>query len=462
MSERRLPCPRCQGPVLEGARKCPACKSWLVTSPLEPAKRSRLPQIALGLFAAVGIGMGALVAGRPDRVGEAPPLTNLPSSPTATASAPSPAGIGPEPDPTPEPADDRTRPWRARDIPIGGAHPLDLVWNPNGKSVYVSTDDAMLREYRIDTGELIHRASMPAQGDSIRLLFGRYVAILRKKDASRIPIMDVTAWDRDPILLHIGPSPGDVVELPDGKSIVASTNDGKRVIRFELPSGTRMGDITLPHATGQLFLVSAEGRPHVAAMGGLTYGGRPAGAWIDLFDPSEVPFGATRRSIAVGREPRRGAVTRDGEAIFFPDRVANTATLLRIAAISESKTADVGQQPIAAFLLEGDRFGVTLNSGARSASVIDLGAMKLRRTLMLNGEPRAGKTSSDGSTLFVALGGAHWPPEGSGAMVIAGDPPGVVASLATGKGATSVAVSRDGTRAAIANYYSKSITIIER
>jgi DNA-binding beta-propeller fold protein YncE len=223
----------------------------------------------------------------------------------------------------------------------------------------------------------------------------------------------------------------------------------------------RIGDIALPHATGQLFVVRAEARTYVAAMGALTYGSRAAGAWIDLFDPTEAPFGATRRSISVGREPRNGAVTQHGDAILFPDRASNTVTLLGIAGTTELKVTGVGQRPEAAFLLGEDRYGITINSGTRTATVVELESMKVTRTLMLDGEPRCGVTSRDGRTLFVALGGTEWPPKGSGAMVIAGDPPRIVASLPTGKGASAVAVSKDGKRAAIANYYDRSITIIE-
>jgi DNA-binding beta-propeller fold protein YncE len=244
--------------------------------------------------------------------------------------------------------------------------------------------------------------------------------------------------------------------------VVAATTTTNRVARFELPSGARVANITLPHATGQLFLVQAEGRPYVGAMGMLTRGGRAAGAWIDLFDPNETPFGSTRRSISVGREPGPGCVTADGGAVFFPDRVSNTATLLRIAGTTEVKETAVGQGPEAGFLMAGDRYGVTLNRAARTASVIDLGTMKVASTLMLNGVPRAGETSRDGSMLFVALGGSEWPPKGSGVVVIAGDPPKVTTSLPTGKGAIAVAVSKDGSKAAVASYYDKSITLLEQ
>jgi DNA-binding beta-propeller fold protein YncE len=465
MSDRRVPCPACKTPILEGAKKCFACKKWIVDPP--PAA-PKLPRAGLIMVSAVATVMAVIVTSRESPVGEAPPLTPLGpagSSSAAAAGHPAPAAIGPETPieaEKPRPPADPTARWKARELKIGEVHPLDLEFSPKGDDLYVSADDATLREYRVKSGDMIHKASVPAQGDHIRLLFDRYIAVLRHEDAGRIPIMDTTAWDHDPLLLDVGRSPGDIIALPDGKSVIAATTEGKHVIRYELPSGARVADIVLPHATGQLFLVHAEGRPYVAAMGALSHGGQPAGAWIDLFDPDENPFGATRRSISVGREPQVGSVSANGGALFFPDRQSNSATLLRVAATTVTKTTAVGQGPVAAFLLDGDRWGITLNGAARTATVVDLATMKVHSTLMLSGEPSTGVASSDGRTLFVALGGRDWPPKGSGVAVIGGDPPRVLGSLATGQGACAVAVARDGSRAAVANWWDKSLTVLEQ
>jgi hypothetical protein len=459
MSQKRVPCPACKAPIVEGARKCRACKTWLA-----PEAQPRVPRAILGGIAIAGTLFAAVVGGRESPVGEAPPLTALAPESASAQGAPPPAAIGPEiePEPEPPPPVDPSKRWRTREINIGDVHPLDVVFHPKGTSVYVSGDDASLREYKLKNGELFHKASTPAQGDELRLLFDRYVAVLRHEDAARIPVMDTTAWDRDPVLLDVGRSPGDIVALPDGRSVVAATIDGKRVARFDLPTGVRVADMTLPHATGQLFLVRAEGRPYLAAMGSLTHAGRAAGAWIDLFDPAEEPFGATRRSIFVGREPRAGAVSRDGGALFFPDRVSNAAVFLDIAATTKVKSTAVGLSPEQGFFLANDRYGATLDSKARTVTVLDLETMKVKSTLMLDGVPCGGAASPDGRTLFVALGGTEWPPKGSGVAVITGDPPKVVSTLPTGPGACAVDVSRDGTRAAVASYWDKSITIVEQ
>lgn len=472
MIEKRVPCPKCQASILEGAKKCKACKAWL--DGRGKAAPKGLPRAALIVTTAVSTVMAVLVSSRESPVGEAPPLTTLGTEPNASAAprAPSPGAIGPEIEPEPEVAPyDPGKPWKAREIKIGEVHPLDIAWNQNGQSLYVSADDGTLREYRIKNGDLMHQASVPAQGDQLRLLYGRWLAVLRHQDAARIPVMDTTTWDRDPILLDVGQSPGDIIEMADGRTVVAASIEGKRVTRFDLVTGTRLADITLPHATGQLFLVRAEKRPYVAALGALTHAGQPAGAWVDLFDPNEAPFGATRRSISVGREPRAGAVSADGTSLFFPDRATNTAMLLHVAATTEAREVAVDTGPEAGFLMDADRYGVTINSAARTATVIGLpprgpvkkpATMDVRATLMLSGAPCQGETSPDGRTLFVSLGGTEKPPKGSGVDIIAGDPPKVVGTLPTGKGACAVAVSRDGARAAVASYYSRSITILEQ
>lgn len=459
VTEPRVPCTQCGQPIVDGARKCRHCKQWQVTRGSQ-----RLQRAAIIVTSAVATVISVIATSGKSTVGEAPPLTPLPGEvATASSSAdPSPAAMGsdrrkPAP-PAPPPAARRT--WKAREIRLGDIHPLDVAFAADGDSIFVSGDDATLREIQVPSGETVHRASTPAQGDRIRLLFGRYVAMVRESpDVGVIPVMDTTKWDRDPVLLPVGPGPGDVVELPDG-SVVASTTHGRRVRRFGLPSGRLLGDVTLPQATGQLFLVRAEGRPYVAALGALTQSGRPAGAWIDLFDPAETPFGATRRSIAVGREPRRGAVTEDGGSIFFADRLSHTAQLLDVARQTTAREVRVGQEPQQAFLLRGDRWGLTVDSASRTATVVDLDTWQTT-ALALAGVPRAGVASSDRSTVFVALGGTEWPPRGRGLAIVADEPPRVVATLPTGEGAHAVAVSQDGRRAVVANFWEKSLTLVE-
>jgi DNA-binding beta-propeller fold protein YncE len=456
--ERRSPCASCKQPILEGAKKCKHCKAW------QPATGTRFPRAALIVTTSVVSVFSVIVTSRQSPVGEAPPLTPLPTDTAASSSEPSPAAVGPEPEarvkPAAQPPLATKGKWTTREIPMGDAHPLDVAFSPSGESVYVSSDDAKLREFRLSNGDLVHKASVQAKGDKIHLLFDRYIAVLRHDPAAtKIPLLDTTHWDREATLLDVGSGPGDVEELPDG-TLVTATTTAHRVSRFGLPSGRLLSDMTLPQSTGQLFLVRAEGRPYLAAMGALTFSGRQAGAWLDLFDPEEVPFGATRRSISVGGDPRAGAVTANGGAILFPDHTSNSVTLLAVERQTDAKTADVGAGPLEAFLFGGDRWGLTLNAGASTATLLSLPSMQ-PTTLVLPGVPRTGVMSVDRGTLFVALGGTEEPPRGQGLAIIAGDPPEVVTTLPTGSGAIAVAVSRDGSRAVVANYFAKTLTILE-
>ncbi|MBK8252547.1 MAG: hypothetical protein IPK82_07755 [Polyangiaceae bacterium] len=464
MIERRVPCPKCAAPVIEGAKKCRACKAWLVAPPEPVRTQSAIPRIAIVLGSAVATLMIVLISGTESKVGEAPPLTNLTPDSSAGAVAPGPAAIGPDPGPEKKPtlSTDPDRTWRVRQFKIGDDRPLDIVFHPSGNSIYVSCDDATLREYKLSTGEILHQAQMPAQGDHIRLLFNRYVAVLRHQDAARIPVMDTTAWDRDPMLLDVGTSPRDIVELPDGKTVVTATTDSKLVARFDLSTGNRLSDIRLPHSTGQVFLVQAEGRPYVAAIGALEHAGRQAGSWIDLFDPSEQPFGATRRSIPIGRELGEGDVSSDRTMLLFPDLAGSSARLLHVSSMTAASEVMVGAGPSTGFIFGADKYGITLNTTAKTATVINLAGMEVTDTLMLNGVPRSGTLSPDRKMLFVSMGGDTYPPAGASVTVIADDPPRVVTSLATGRGATQIAVSPDGTRAAVACWSDKSITIFEQ
>lgn len=458
MTEVRVPCASCGAAILAGAKKCKACRQW------QPAALARrpfpYPRAAIIVSSAVATVMAVLVTSRSSQVGEAPPLTAIAPEPAGTE--PSPGAFGPDPAPPKPAAPPLKTSWSARELMVGDIHPLDVAFAPSGGSVFVSGDDATLREYKLSTGEVLHQASVPAKGDQIRLLFDRYVAVIRNHSfVGRVPIMDTTRWDRDPVLLPVGRGPVDVLELPDGESVATATSDGRRIGRFGLPSGRLLSDITLPQSTRQLHLVRAEGRPTLAALGVLTYAGRPAGAWLDLFDPTEAPFGASRRSIPVGRDPGAGAVLGDGAALLIPDRASSELLLASIAHETETRALALGQPADAVFVMAGDRYAVTLNPSTKSVSVVALPALTLESTLQLEGAPRSGRLSPDGRTLFVALGGPGGVPQGKGVAILTGEPPAIVAQLDTGAGASRIAVSKDGTKAVVTNYTAKSLTILE-
>jgi hypothetical protein len=444
--------------VVVGAQKCRGCKRWLRPRERNPSRFSR--SLAM-IVAAVVVVLAVLLSSRPSPVGDAPPLMRV--SPTASARL-APAGVAttpPKPS-TPAPAAVVAEPnWHTRAIRLD-VHPLDLVFSGDGKTLYVSADDASIRAYNVASGKIEHMMKVPAQGDRLRLLNDRHLAVIRHKDAAHIPIVDVTAWDRDPILLSVGANPADIVALPDGLTAVTASSRGRRLTWFDLKDGRRRGNIRLPHESRHLLMVRADGRSYVGAIGQLLHSDRPAGAWIDLFDPTESPFGATRRSIAVGRDPRQGAVSTDGGDLLLVDHVANTASLLQVDGKTERRELAVDRGPIAAFFMHADSVGVVINAESHTATVIDIETFEKRKTIMLSATPSHAAVTPQGDRLVIALGGGTWPPKESGAVILSGSPLQITATVDTGRGASRVATAPDGQRAAITCYYDKLITVIEQ
>ena len=79
---------------------------------------------------------------------------------------------------------------------------------------------------------------------------------------------------------------------------------------------------------------------------------------------------ATRRRTAVGRGPGPGTGPRDGRVLFFADVASNTAARVRVDGMTDTREVSVGQEPIASFLMQGDRYGITLDQGGRTATAL--------------------------------------------------------------------------------------------
>ncbi|MBM4357390.1 MAG: hypothetical protein FJ096_04695 [Deltaproteobacteria bacterium] len=464
--EPRLPCPRCGSAILVGARKCRSCRRWLDGSPEHRPMPWRFAVLGL-VAAALG---GFAIARRPTTVGEAPPLT--PMTPAGSADAttlgePAPGALGPAPDPTTADsaaatpvAPEAARGWRTRRIHLD-AHPLDAVFSDDGNTLLVSGDDGKIRAYDVVSGRRTQILTVPAQGERLKLLHGRYLAVIHQREGAHIPLVDVQTWDREPTLLQTGTHPADVIELPDGKTVLTASSNARKVGWHDVATGRTLATLRLPNETSRLFLLHGHGRAFVGALGSLHQGASPTSAMLEVFDPLEKPFGATRRSVSLGRDPRGGAVTPDGRMLLCADRLANSALLFDTEASRRPVSIPVGQGPTAAFILEG-RHGITLDTQARTATVIELETAKRTNTLMLPDTPHSGATSPDGKWLAVTLGGSAFPPTGSGVVIIGESPPRIVARLATGEGATRVSFSRDGQRAVVSCFSEGELTVLER
>lgn len=440
----RIPCARCGVLIIRGALKCKACKAW---QPSVSDDHDTAPRVTVAT-SVLAIAVASVIAILVTTQRRVPAGSKVPQP--APITAPAATGAGPAPSPQPPS-------FRVRELTRLDARPLDVLFSPRGDSVYVSTDDGKLREYAVQTGELLHQVSVPAQGDELRLLYGRYLAVLRHEDAAHVPVIDVFHWDQDPVLLHVGANPGDITELFDGQSVVASSSLNRTVARFDLKTGNRIADIKLPQEASQLLVLRIEGEAVLATVGAA---GGPGSAWLDLFDPLESPFGATRRTIPLGRDPARGRVGLHRGTIAFVDKRANTLAQLDVIQPTPRKEVHVGRSPIAVEYMHDDATLVTVNAGSRSLSVIDARTLQVTDTLVMDEEPGSSATSVDGSVLFVGLGGTRWPPEGSGVDVYGGRPLRKLDRFPTGSGCGQIATHASG-RAVVANHSDRSLSLLE-
>lgn len=456
--EPRQPCPRCGAAIVVGARKCRACKQWVGSD----RRRVRLILVAVLASTLVATLAAVGVARRPSTVGEAPPLT--PMAPAGSAESlpsgePSPASLGPAPEPTSRQVSPEQG-FQERHIHVD-FHPLDAVFSDDGSSVFVSGDDAKIRAYDVATGRRTQIVSVPARGDRLKLLHGRYLAVIRPQDAFHIPLVDVQTWSREPLLLNTGSDPVDVLELPDGKTVLTASSQSRKVAWHEVATGKTLATLRLPNESGRLFPLHSHGRAFVGVLGTSRVGNAPTSAILELFDPFEKPFGATRRSVSLGRDPRGGAVSPDGKKLICADKLSNSAWIYDTEAQKRPTSIAVGQGPTAAFVLDG-RHAITLDAQGRTATVIDLETEKRSNTLMLPDAPIDGATSADGKWLAVTLGGSSFPPRGSGVVLISDSPPRIVARHSTGTGPTRVAFSRDAKRAVVTCFTEGELTLLER
>ena len=188
-----------------------------------------------------------------------------------------------------------------------------MVFHPSGESIYVSGNDATLWEYNLERGKVLHMASMPAQGDRLRLLNDRYLAIVRRLDAGHIPVLDTNHWERDPKLLYVGANPADIIALPDGKTTM-------------MPPGLEKNafpkDFWIQPARGEFLLGlfrDAQKREALFVANHNTYAeqtvtlklGRPAK--VSLFDREEGtwrPLSVTDGTVTFKLEPAGGELLR--------------------------------------------------------------------------------------------------------------------------------------------------------
>ncbi len=225
-------------------------------------------------------------------------------------------------------------------------------------------------------------------------------------------------------------------------------------------------------------------------------------AWIaNRFDNTVMPYdprtNALGPSIAVGEEPRDGALTPDNRRFFVADRSAQAVSVVDTVAQRVIATVHVGNSPngtaisrdgstvwvadyddgtiqsidtaslrastpiavgagprFIAVAPNGDRVYVS-NQRANTVSAIDTRTRRVIASWPAGAMPTGLALSPDGSTLFVADNGSR------SVTVIDTTDGRMLATIPAGVEAQMVAVSPDGSRAFVPNYASNTLTPID-
>ena len=484
-------CPRCKASAIRpGATKCPACQAWIAGPPRLPLRGWQVVAVAsllvaaaaaTGMFASAGAPALSWITARAPV--DSPAATLTPSSPGSAASATpgsssvlaaasaSPSvgaadaggaeagasGAPPAIDPTPVA-------WSDPQIIRLGAAPVAAVISDDDATVFILGEDATLRAHPVRGGAEVRKLVVPGKGTGLRLLGGRYLAVLGVP-GSMLPIVDTSAWTL--VQLDIGgpavdvaligrdrqPEPG--ATKGEGSHMVAVSGLGRRVARFALGTWKPEGQVMLSRTITGVMVTRAAGREALAVLTQATRAGE-LGA-IDVFDPAAAPFGGTRLSWAAAVDPRGSSAQLGGDEILIVDRGASQ--LLRLPHDEPLRIANVGQQPLGAFRLL-DRYAVTVDA-VGTATVVSLPNLEVRATLALGAVPSDAVATSDGRALLIALGGG---PRQQGALtaIVTGDPPVVAAKIRTGVGAHSVSVSKSDRAAVVTSYWTKTVAVLSR
>jgi hypothetical protein len=474
----KIECPKCGLPTLRaGAVKCPACKTWVGPRPGRPLRALTVALTVAGLSGA-GMAISAaaiLVASilwapggsRPwsrwIRPSVAPAdvqdasFRSPPPESAGSASAPTESGSAPPGPPAASQGSHPEAPGAAGSfseprLVRASVAPLDAVISDDDLSLFVLGDDGSVRMHELGSGKEVRKLLVPGRGSEIRLLAGKYLAVLGVPGA--MPLIDLTTYVVGRI--DIGGPAVDIVALSHPPALVVATGISRKVVRLSSSGGLRPeGQIVLPKPVSGLVRTQVGEREMLAV---LTQS-KPDGGLgsVDIFDPAASPFGASRSSWIVAVDPRRGAVSK--ASIFVVDRSAGQ--LLEVYQDQERppRVVNVGQSPLSAHRLV-DGWIVTVD-GAGTATVLTEDTLELTATIPLGAVPSDAAVTPDGRALLVALGGGPWE-RGATTSIIAGDPPRVVGKLSTGPGSHRVRISKSGRFAAVAASLGRSVAILER
>ncbi|MDQ7843629.1 MAG: PxKF domain-containing protein [Armatimonadota bacterium] len=181
-------------------------------------------------------------------------------------------------------------------------------------------------------------------------------------------------------------------------------------------------------------------------------------SWDHTVSVIDTATNAVVATLAVGRSPWGVVVSGDGTRVYVANQSGNSVSVIDAASRSILTTIPVGSMPYGVALNPaGTRLYVT-NFGGNSVSVVDTAANRVVATVAVGIGPRGVEVSPDGSQVFVVNF------NGSPEVSVIDAATNTVAEWIDGDpaaGATGAALSPDGGRLYVTEYYASRLRVFD-
>jgi YVTN family beta-propeller protein len=158
--------------------------------------------------------------------------------------------------------------------------------------------------------------------------------------------------------------------------------------------------------------------------------------------------------IQVGESPRDMAMTKDFTRLVVANSGSNSISVVDLATKKELYSIPVGLVPYGVGLADGDRTAIISNWGEGTISFVDLVERKEMKRVAVGHLPYTVAVSEAHGVAFTAAFGDDK------VVVLDLKTRAVLHELPVGKSPWGIAVNHDGTKLAVANFYSSSVSVI--
>ena len=344
-------------------------------------------------------------------------------------------------------------------LPVG-KNPFGVILSPDGKRAYVALaqegEISVVDVFDLDVtetwgpfGEFLYQA-IPSHDGNILFAYGL--------NGEHLVAID-TQTGRLRKKLSIGANISDAVYGPDNTLLVASTAQRKVSVLDQATLEVK-GEIQFAHPIGYIE-VGTTGTVACATGGVYTHTkGRShaKGGPVSFFDPRKSGEAKEADVLRVGEHTRKPLFVQGDRLLLVPDRLDGTVRVFDVKEQSLIKIIDVGQGPEKVLVHPTLPEAYTIDTLARSVTVINLDQLEMERQIDLPSNPEDGIVSPDGHHLYLTLSAGSL--VNNKLAVIDLEHKERIDLIPTGKDPCRMALTPDGKTLFVTNFLGNTLSII--